>query len=96
MKKIDKWCIKPANEDEGAVVCDYINGFTVPLNFYTPTASTQYYWHFPAYDKIENFCWTSPKKGYRVIEFAEFEEIVSGKKRDYSYLTKLLKKYGIR
>lgn len=95
MKKIDKWCIKPVSEDEGAVVCDYINKFKT-AHPYSSVSSTCYYWHFPAYDKIENFCWTSPKTGYRVIEFTEFEEIVSGKKRDYSYLTKLLKKYGIR
>lgn len=96
MKKIDKWCIKPTSEDEGAVVCDYINGFTVPLNFYTKTYTVNYYWHFPAYDNQYNFCWNAPKKDYRVITFAEFEEIAFEKNRDYSYLTKLLKKYGIR
>jgi hypothetical protein len=96
MKKIDKWCIKPASEDEGAVVCDYINSLKIPLNFYNSTASTQYYWHFPAYDDQQNFCWNLPKGGYRVIKFAEFEEIVFNKNGNYSYLTKLLKKYGIR
>jgi len=94
---IDKWCIKPANTDEGAVVCDWINQFTTPINFYGSSFSTHYYWHFPAYDKSgRNFCYTSPEKGYRIIDFAEFKKITLRKSENYDYLIKVLKKYNIR
>lgn len=91
----EKWCIKPANEAEGLVVRKFIND-VIGESYYGTYYTTNYYWHFPSYDKEHDFCYTSPKTGYRVIEFAEFEEIVSEKNRDYGYLTKLLKKYGIR
>ena len=97
MKKLpSKWCIKPAHSDEGVIICDYINQFRTKHK-YTSTASTHYYWHYPAYDEVsDNFCWINPKYGYGIITFKQFERWVLKKKNEnYNYLIEVLKRHNI-
>lgn len=93
-----KWCVKPSNNEESTLICNYINTLAY-LNYniiekYTSDDGEKFYWHNSPYEEVDYCYYEKPIKGYDVISFEYFKTYIlkHNVKESYDYLIPILQK----
>lgn len=73
--KIEKWCFKPKTKEQCDAVRNWTNQFRTIK--YWEGKEEDYYWHYPKYDREEDFCWIKIADGYTEVDYDQWKELTA-------------------